>query len=71
MNKSTTCIVRGCSSPADDRKCLCLGCFYYLTKGDPIKEPFAHNSQARRNALEEVGDLITQRIRDFLFDIEP
>jgi hypothetical protein len=71
MEKSTKCIVRGCNSSATKHKCLCLGCFYYLTKGDDENEPFAHNSQARQNTLEEMADLIAHRVRCFLFNIEP
>jgi hypothetical protein len=70
MKKSTKCIVRDCNSPATEHKCLCLGCFFYLTKGDAEEEPFAHNSQARQNMLEEMANLITHRFRCFLFNIE-
>lgn len=70
MSKATNCIVRGCSSPATKRNCLCLSCFQYLTKDDAKREPFAYHSQARKNALEEVSDFVTQRFRVFLFDLE-
>lgn len=62
------CIVRGCAIPAEVHGCLCLGCFYFLTRGNPAGEPFAANSRAYALAMETAEDKLQEKLRNVLFE---